>query len=105
MAPASLLEKIALGMRPVYWSRTRSAEREAALGVPFMELPELFRTSSVVSLHLLHNEQTDGIIHAGLLDLLPSDAILVNTARAEILADFGLAIPVGGQPMPEGART
>lgn len=76
---------LGLGMHPVYWSRTRSEARDQALGVPYLELPELFRTSSVVSLHLLHTAQTEGIIGAELLDLLPPDAIVINTARAEIL--------------------
>lgn len=75
----------ALGMHPVYWNRTRSPEREASLDASRMELDELFRTSSVVSLHLVQNEATNGLIDRHLLDLLAPDAILVNTARAEVM--------------------
>lgn len=74
----------ALGMQPVYWNRTTSVEREAALGARYMDLDDLFRTSSVVSLHLAQTEGTSGLIGRDLLDLLATDAILVNTSRAEV---------------------
>ena len=34
-----------------------------------------------------------------------SSTLVPPGSRAEVLADLGLAIPVGGQPVPEGAHT
>ncbi|MBB2915028.1 phosphoglycerate dehydrogenase-like enzyme [Streptosporangium becharense] len=84
-----------LGMTPVYWSRSRSPERDLELGARYADLDELFRSCSVVSLHLAHTPDTDRLVGRALLDLLPSDAILVNTARAEIL-DTAYAVELAG---------
>ncbi|MBX9472325.1 2-hydroxyacid dehydrogenase [Microcella sp.] len=75
----------ALNMDVIYWSRNDSAERDAELGATRVELDELFDTSDVVSLHLVHNTETDGLIDRSLLQRLRSTSILVNTARAELV--------------------
>lgn len=75
-----------LGMDVVYWNRS-----ERSVGAPRVELDELFETSDVVSLHLLHNEETDGMIGRDLLGRLGRNAILINTARAEIVDNDALA--------------
>lgn len=83
----------ALGMDVVYWNRTVRPEVEAELPGRRVELDELFRVSDVVSLHLTHTPETEGLVSAELLGSLKPSAILVNTARAEILdheALFGL---------------
>lgn len=74
-----------LGMDVVYWNRS-----ERAVNAPRVELDELFETSDVVSLHLLHNAETDGLIGRDLLEKLGRNAILVNTARAEIVDNEAL---------------
>jgi phosphoglycerate dehydrogenase-like enzyme len=75
----------ALGMDVAAWTRTASAERAAALGIPLLSLEELFRRSDVVSVHVAHTPETENIVDARLLELLPAGAILVNTARAEVV--------------------
>ncbi|MBH0097522.1 D-2-hydroxyacid dehydrogenase family protein [Salinibacterium sp. NSLL150] len=80
----------ALGMDVVYWSRTASPERDEALGAPRVELEELFETCDVVSLHLIHNKETDGMIGRSLLERMRPTAILVNTARAEVMDNVAL---------------
>jgi D-3-phosphoglycerate dehydrogenase len=81
----------ALGMRVVCWTRRRTAERERELGVPLVELDELFRTSDVVSLHLAARPETEGIVDRRLLGLLPAGAIVVNTARGALVDEQALA--------------
>lgn len=75
----------ALGMDVVFWNRTERPEEEAKLAGRRVALDELFRISDVVSLHLTHTPETEGIVSAELLGSLKPSAILVNTARDEIL--------------------
>ncbi len=50
-----------------------------------LSLEELFRTSDIVSLHLPLNPSTEGIVNYDLLSLLKPNAILVNTARGNLI--------------------
>ncbi len=81
----------ALGMRVQVWDRGADPQALGALGAAAVGLDELFATSDVVSLHLPLTEQTRGIVTAGLLDTLRPGAVLVNTARGELLAPGALA--------------
>jgi phosphoglycerate dehydrogenase-like enzyme len=85
----------ALGMEVTAWTRNPSPERERALGCRFVTLPELFRTSSAVSVHVASTPETEGLIGEELLSLLPQDAILVNTARGAVLDEAALARLLG----------
>lgn len=58
------------------------AERD---GVRLVELDELLRTSSVVSLHARLTDDTRHLLNAANLKLLPEGAVLVNTARGGLL--------------------
>jgi phosphoglycerate dehydrogenase-like enzyme len=81
----------AIGMTVVCWTRRRSPEREQELGVPLIELDELFASSDVVSLHLAARAETEGIVDRRLLSLLQQHAILVNTARGSLVDEAALA--------------
>jgi phosphoglycerate dehydrogenase-like enzyme len=76
----------ALGMEVVCWTK-----RKRDVGAPLVELDELFATSDVVSLHLAHRPETEGIVDRRLLELLQPHAILVNTARGSLLDEQALA--------------
>ena len=60
-------------------------------GVIQLELDELLRTSSVVSLHLPLTEQTRHLIGARELGLMRRDALLINTARGGLVDEAALA--------------
>lgn len=59
------------------WSRTRKPDVEAALGARWRALDALFARCPIVSVHLPLTADTRGLIHAGLIDALPEEALLV----------------------------
>lgn len=76
----------ALGLQPRAWSRSLNAERAQLLGVkPYASLEELAADSDILSLHLPLNKETRGIVDGRVLAGLPRGAMLINTARAEVL--------------------
>jgi phosphoglycerate dehydrogenase-like enzyme len=81
----------ALGMDVVYWARTPSADRDAATGGAAVSLDELFSTSDVVSVHLTLSADTAGIVDRALLGRMRPSAILINTARADLVDQAALA--------------
>lgn len=81
----------ALGMRVIVWGREESRLRAEQDGVPMAASREtLFAQADVVSLHLGLNSSTRGSIGSEVLDLMKPTALLVNTARAELLAPGAL---------------
>lgn len=60
------------------------------LGVVKVELDELLRRSDTVSLHCPANEATHHILNAEAFALMKDDALLVNTARGELIDEAAL---------------
>jgi phosphoglycerate dehydrogenase-like enzyme len=75
----------ALGMVTVAWTNKPSPDRAQELSTTFMGLHELMRTSDFVSVHVAHTDETEGLLSRKMLALLPPHAVLVNTARGEVL--------------------
>jgi phosphoglycerate dehydrogenase-like enzyme len=75
----------AIGMRVQAWTFHPTAERAQELGVPFVDLDELLRTSDVVSIHVKLTEQTRGFIGAREIALMRPGSLLVNTARGAVV--------------------
>jgi D-3-phosphoglycerate dehydrogenase len=61
------------------------AETARVDGVRLVERDELLRSSKVVSLHARLTDETRGIIGADEIAMLPTGAVLVNTARGGLL--------------------
>lgn len=82
------------GMKVMAWNRTPKAYP----GVTFAALDQVLAESHVVSLHLLLNDETRGMISAARIAQMRDGVILVNTARAA-LVDQGamLAALAGGK--------
>ena len=82
----------AFGMPVWVWGRDASTTAARADG--FEVAPSraaFFGGSDVVSLHVRLNAQTHGLITAADLALMRPDALLVNTSRAELVAEGALA--------------
>ena len=79
-----------LGMEVKTWTRNPSPERAERHGVAFLPLEELLETSDVISLHLLLTPETEGFLGPEELDRMKPDAVLVNTARAELVDQAAL---------------
>lgn len=81
----------AFEMEVLVWGREGSRERAAADGLAFAESQEaLFEQSDVLSLHLRLSDETRGIVTADHLARMKPSAVLVNTARAPLIAPGAL---------------
>ncbi len=73
-----------------YCSRNRLAP-EKEQGAIFHETPEaLFAVSDVLSLHAPSTPETRHILNAAAIDKLPQGAIVINTARGDLVVDDDL---------------
>lgn len=69
----------------------RARQRADAIGVNFVsELAELARTCDVLSLHAPATDTTRHLLDRELLELLAPEAIVLNTARAELVDEQAL---------------
>ena len=76
----------ALGMRVIGWSRSLTPGLAAELGIEFAETPlQLASECDAVSLHLAAAPETKKLVDAAFLAKLKTGAILVNTARGDII--------------------
>lgn len=83
------------GMEVVYHARSRHERAEAELPARKVPLDELLATSDVVSLHCPATEATRHLIDARALGLMKPSAILVNTARGEVVDEQALVEALG----------
>ena len=58
--------------------------------IPVDTAEDLYKTCNVVSLHIPSNAETKGSINYALVGLMPKGALLVNTARKEVVDEEGL---------------
>jgi phosphoglycerate dehydrogenase-like enzyme len=66
------------------------ADVAAKLNMNYRELDDLLRESDVVTLHAPNNERTVNMICERTLNLMKRDAILINTARGELIDEAAL---------------
>ena len=58
--------------------------------IPVSSVEELYKKSQYISLHIPANEKTKNSINYDLLNLMPHNATLVNTARKEVICEESL---------------
>ena len=66
-------------------------EEEEKLGIQYVELEQLLKTSDIISLHVPLTDTTRHLIHKDTLELMKPSAIIVNTARGAIIKQDDLA--------------
>ncbi len=81
----------AIGMAVQAWTFHPTPERSAELGMPFVSLDDLLRTSDVVSLHVKLTDATRTLIGRREFGLMKRGALLVNTARGAVVDTAALA--------------
>jgi len=90
----------AFGMKVQVFGREGSLERAKAAGFDTVaDRAAFFASSDVLSLHIRLIPETRGLVTAQDLALMKSDAVLVNTSRAELVAPGVLAAALAaGRP-------
>jgi D-3-phosphoglycerate dehydrogenase len=81
----------AFGMTVVAHDPFLPAERAAELQIRLLPLAQLLRSADVVTLHVALNDDTRHLINAERLSLMKPTALLVNTARGELVDEAALA--------------
>jgi D-3-phosphoglycerate dehydrogenase len=77
------------GMELLAFDAFCSDEKIAADGVtPVQSVQELYEKSDIVSLHIPATPETKQSINKSLLSLLPKGAVLINTARKEVINEI-----------------
>lgn len=73
-----------------YTLHRRSPQVEADFGVTYLPLEELAEKCDVVSLHCAVNDQTRNMVDGALIAKMKPNAILVNTARGDLVDNLAL---------------
>jgi D-3-phosphoglycerate dehydrogenase / 2-oxoglutarate reductase len=80
-----------LGMSILVWGQKSSLQKASSAGYDrAASKEELFERSDVLSLHARLTRETRAIVTAGDLDRMKPSALIVNTARAELIAPGAL---------------
>jgi len=93
----------AFGLRVIAWSRSLTPERAEQLGVERCDnVDDVFRRSDIVTLHLALKPDTRKLVNAARLALLKPNAILINTARGEVVDQAALRTALQGGKLRVG---
>jgi D-3-phosphoglycerate dehydrogenase len=80
-----------LDMTVIGWSRSLTPEKAKALGIGFCaSLTELAENADAISLHLALSKETRGLINSDFFARMKKGALLVNTARSEVVDGVAL---------------
>ena len=75
----------------LYHNRKRTPENEELqLGAKYVDLETLLKESDFVSIHVLLNDQSRGLIGANELDLMKPSAFLINVSRGPVINENAL---------------
>lgn len=82
----------AFGCKILYFSDIQNSEIEKKLGAKRESLNSLLKKSDIISVHLPLNKKTYNLLNETNLHLLKKSAILINTARGEIVDEKFLIV-------------
>jgi D-3-phosphoglycerate dehydrogenase len=93
----------AFGLRTVAWSRSLTPEKAGLLGVERCDsVDEVFRQADIITLHVALKPDTRKLVNAARLALLKPNAILINTARGEVVDQAALRAALQGGKLRAG---
>ncbi len=81
---------LAFGMKVIAWSQNLTSDKASEHGVTLATKEELFRTSDVVSVHVILSDRTRGLVGKSEIGLMKPSALLVNTSRGPIVVESAL---------------
>jgi len=77
---------LAFDMQVVGWSRSLTPETAEQLGIEYAASPqEVAAQADAITLHLASNKETEHLVNESFLNKMKDDAILINTARGEVV--------------------
>ena len=75
-----------LEMNVIAWSRSLTPERAEAMGIEYMPTPiDVAKKADAISLHLAATADTKHLVNTEFLSAMRDGAILVNTARGDVV--------------------
>ena len=81
----------AFGLNVIAWSRSLTAAQAEEMGVGHCaEVDDVFRRADIITLHTALKPETRKLVNASRLALMRPNAILINTARGEIVDQAAL---------------
>ncbi len=93
----------AFGLRTIAWSRSLTPEKAQQLGVErCASVDDVFHQADIVTLHLALKPDTRHLVNAARLALLKPNAILINTARGEVVDQPALRAALQGGKLRAG---
>ena len=87
---ATALRAYSFGTKIIYYSRTKNELLEKKTSAKKVSLDYLLKHSDFLSLHVPLNSATKNMLNKDRLKLLKKEAILINTARGEIVDEKAL---------------
>lgn len=81
---------LAMEMDVIAWSQNLTKERCDEVGVRLVDRDTLFKTSDVISIHLVLSDRTTDLVNANEFKQMKPSAYIVNTSRGPIINEAAL---------------
>lgn len=93
----------AFGLNVIAWSRSLTAAQAEALGIGFCAgVDDVFRRADIISLHTALKPETRKLVNAQRIALMKPNAILINTARGEVVDQAALLAALAAKKIRAG---
>ena len=93
----------AFGLHVIAWSRSFNLQKARELDVEYSpDLDSVFRRADIISLHVALKADTKKLVNADRLAMMKPNAILINTARGEVVDQAALQAALKGKKIRAG---